>query len=88
MKISVTGLAFALAIVWSLSILLTGISAMYGYGGLFVEVMASMYKGYTPGVRGALVGAAWAFADGFIGGAALAFIYNKCSGCCRKEKIS
>ena len=86
MRLSVKGLAFAMAIVWSLSILLTAISAMFGFGGLFVEVMSSIYKGYTPSVQGALIGAGWAFADGFIGGAALAFVYNKCAGCCREKE--
>lgn len=85
MKLSVKGLALAMAILWSLSILITGLSAMFGFGGLFVEVMSSIYKGYTPSVKGALIGAAWAFGDGFIGGAALAFLYNKCAACCHKE---
>lgn len=85
MKLSVKGMAFAMGIVWSLSILVTAISAMYGWGGMFVEVMSSLYKGYTPSIKGALIGAAWAFGDGFIGGAALAFIYNKFAGCCHKE---
>lgn len=85
MKLDVKAMAFAVAIAWSLSILVTGIAAMYGWGGMFVEVMSSIYKGYVPSIKGALVGAGWAFGDGLIGGALLAFLYNKFSGCCQKE---
>lgn len=85
MKLDVKAMAFAMGIMWALSILITGVAAMYGWGGMFVEVMSSIYKGYTASVKGALIGAGWAFADGFIGGAVLAFLYNKCAGCCRKE---
>ncbi len=85
MKLSVKGMAIAMGIMWALSVLITGLAAMHGVGGMFVEVMASIYKGYDASVKGALIGAGWAFADGFIGGAVLAFLYNKCAGCCHKE---
>ncbi len=85
MKLSVKGMAFAMAIMWSLSILVTGFTAMHGWGGMFVEVMGSLYKGYDATPKGACIGAAWAFGDGLVGGAVLAFLYNMFAGCCHKE---
>ncbi len=85
MKLDVKAMAFAMGIVWALAILITGVAAMYGWGGMFVEVMSSLYKGYTASVKGALIGGGWAFVDGFICGAVLEFLYNKCAGCCQKE---
>ncbi len=85
MKLSIKGMALAMGMVWALSMLVTGLAAMHGMGGMFVEVMSSMYKGYDASIKGALIGTGWGFVDGLIGGALLAFFYNKCSGCCSKE---
>jgi hypothetical protein len=48
-------------------------TAMFGWGIGVVQVLSTLYIGYEP----SFVGAVWAFVDGFIGGAVLAWIYNK-----------
>lgn len=41
-----------------------------------LEFLAGMLFGYSVTVGGAFVGALWAYAYGFLGGALLAFVYN------------
>lgn len=36
-----------------------------------------LYRGYTVSPRGSLIGGAWAFFDALIGGACLAWLYNR-----------
>ena len=69
------GLSFG--IVWAAGILLVGFTAMFGWGNALVDVLASVYIGYGASVAGALIGAVWAFADGFIAGALIGWIYNR-----------
>lgn len=42
-----------------------------------VEVMRSVYLGYSASFGGAIVGAIWGFVDGFIAGVLTAWVYNK-----------
>ncbi len=81
--LSVKRMALAMGILWAFCTLLTGVTAMYGWGGKFVEMMASIYLGYEATPMGAVIGMVWAFFDGLIGGGLLAFLYNKLS-CCEK----
>ena len=46
--------------------------------------LGALYRGYTFTPFGSLVGFAWAIADGYIGGAIFAWLYNKLLG--RKDK--
>ncbi|SVD32273.1 uncharacterized protein METZ01_LOCUS385127, partial [marine metagenome] len=39
--------------------------------------LGALYRGYTFTPFGSLVGFAWAIADGYIGGAIFAWLYNK-----------
>lgn len=41
-----------------------------------IRSLAGVLFGYTPSVAGAFVGAMWAYAYGFVGAGALAFVYN------------
>ncbi len=75
-KLNVKALAVALGVLWSVCMLFAGWGSMFGWGGKLVEVMASVYIGYTPTFWGALIGAMWGFIDGAIGGAIIAFVYN------------
>ncbi len=75
-KISVKGLALGLGITWASGVFLAGILAPFGFAKGFVNVVSSVYLGYKPGLVGALIGGGWAFIDGAIGGAMIAFIYN------------
>ena len=42
-----------------------------------VTTMSSLYIGYAPTFLGSIIGAIWAFVDGFIAGVVIAWIYNK-----------
>jgi len=75
------GLAFG--IVWALGLLIMGwLAALSGWGIGLVNVIGSVYLGYSPTFGGAIIGAIWGFVDLFIGGVILAAIYNVCA--CRK----
>ena len=77
-KLDVRAMGIAWGVVWSFGVILTGLLAAYtGLGKAFVDIMGSCYIGYTPTLTGSLIGGTWAFVDGGITGALIAFIYNK-----------
>ncbi|PIZ70738.1 hypothetical protein COY07_06190 [Candidatus Peregrinibacteria bacterium CG_4_10_14_0_2_um_filter_43_11] len=72
------GLAFGL--LWALGVAFLSITAMYfGYGTEWVDLMGTVYLGAAGTWQGVLLGTVWAFADGFIGGYLLAWLYNRFS---------
>lgn len=77
MKISVKATAFAFGLTWALGVLLLGLMSIFGWGQKAVEVLGSIYLGYQPTVFGSLIGAIWAFVDGFLGGLVFAWLYHK-----------
>ena len=79
MKLSVKGLALSFGIVEGLGFLIMGLIAMGGYGAGLVELVATVAKGYDTSVGGAIIGAIWGFVDGLIGGAIVAWLYNRLS---------
>jgi len=84
MKLSVKGLALASAIGWGGSILIVGILNLIwsGYGVAYLDLVRSIYPGYAAisGFVGVLVGTVYGFVDGWIGGAIIAWLYNRLSG--------
>ena len=80
MKMNVKAFALALGVLWSVSVLLMGLLAMVCSWALpFVDAVSVIYRGYTATVVGSVIGAVWAFFDGFIGGFFFAWLYNKFS---------
>lgn len=78
MKLNVKALALAVGIVWGLAIfLLTYWLLIFGYEGKTLAKLSNVYFGYSVTWYGAFVGLAWGFVDGLIGGALLAWLYNK-----------
>ena len=69
-------LGIAIAVLWAFSVLCLGIFAMFGWGTALVETLASFYIGYGASIVGAIIGAIWAFLDGFVAGVVIAWIYN------------
>ncbi len=77
MKLNVKAFALSCGILWSACILVWGWVAMTGYGVAGVELVGSVYLGYSASFLGAIIGAVWAFIDGAVGGAIFAWLYNR-----------
>lgn len=58
-------------------VLWAAINIKWSWGEPFLDLIASAYSGFALTGDGIFVGALWAFADGFIGCAAFAWLYNK-----------
>lgn len=69
-------LGIALGVLAAIYIGGLAIAAMFDWGTELIAPIASIYIGYEATVPGALIGAAWALADGFIAGVIIAWIYN------------
>jgi hypothetical protein len=69
-------LGIAIGVLWAVYVLFVGIVAMFGWGVGLVEALSSLYIGYAASIIGAIIGAIWAFVDGFIAGVVIAWIYN------------
>ncbi|MBN1502681.1 bacteriophage holin [Candidatus Woesearchaeota archaeon] len=76
MKLNIKAFALACGATFGAYMFLLGIAAGFGWGNKVVEVLASMYVGFVPGVAGGLIGGIWGFIDGAIGGAIFAWLYN------------
>ncbi len=77
-RLDVIGLGLALGVALGGGMFLLGLAAMlFDWGTPLVEIMSSAYIGYGPGFVGSVAGAAWGFVDGFIGGALIAWLYNR-----------
>lgn len=75
-KLSVKAMAIAGGILWGFYMLFLGWAAFFGWGNALVEMMSSLYIGFTATLLGGVIGAAWGFADGAIAGAIIALVYN------------
>ena len=90
-------LAVSLGLVWGLSAAgLAWIAACCGYGSTIVNVMATVYIGYSTSFLGGLIGLVWGFFDMFIGAVLVIYVYrflscylSKCSAgkekCCTPD---
>jgi hypothetical protein len=78
-RINVKALGLAFGFTWAGGIFVLGFAASFDYGIDLVNFIAKLYIGYEPTLTGSLIGALWAFTDAFLGGAAVAWLYNKFS---------
>lgn len=79
-KLSVKGLALSIGILWAIGIFLMGIAAtVSGWGNGLVNLISSLYVGYSASLAGSIIGAIWALIDGLICGALIAWLYNRFS---------
>ncbi len=77
MKLTVPAFALAFALWWGGSVFfLTWWVILAGGGTSGPSPVGQIYLGYSVTPSGSLVGLAWGFADGLIGGALLAWLYN------------
>ena len=72
-------LGVGIGVILAVYVFLLGIIAMWGWGETeeLVGIISKLYMGYTPTFLGSIIGAIWAFVDGFIAGVVIAWIYNK-----------
>jgi len=78
MRLDVKAFALACGILWGAAIFLATIwLKVFGFQGEAIRLLDHFYFGYTFSYLGAIIGAIWGFVDGCIGGALLAWLYNK-----------
>jgi hypothetical protein len=77
-RLGTLSLGVALGITAALIVFLMGLTtALFGWGILVVQVLATLFIGYEPTFVGAICGAVWAFVDFFVAGVIFASIYNR-----------
>ncbi|WP_254525083.1 bacteriophage holin [Natrinema caseinilyticum] len=71
--------AFGLAcgLFWAGAVALLGLTARFGWGERWEQLLADMYRGFSETLSGLLIGAAWAFVDAFTSGYVFAWSYNR-----------
>lgn len=80
MKLNVKAFALACGLLWGVCLFCITWWIIFfdgqNTGPLF---LGRIYRGYTITPLGSVIGLVWAFVDGVIGGAILAWLYNKLS---------
>jgi hypothetical protein len=77
MRIRVAPFGLAFGIVYAVVFFLYGLlAALFGWGTEFAAMIGSFYIGFGPTLGGALIGAVWGFAVGFVFFAVAAWLYN------------
>lgn len=81
MKLNVKAFAFTCGLVWGIGLfaLTWWIIAFDGATGE-ITFIGRLYRGYSISPVGSIAGLAWGFADGLIGGAIFAWLYNSLAG--------
>lgn len=78
MKLNVKAFGLAFGVLWGCGIFfLTWYLIMLEGTSPDVTLLGRVYLGHTLTPVGSLIGLAWGLCDGFIGGALLAWLYNK-----------
>ena len=87
MKLNVRAFALTCGLVWGtgLCLLTWWIIAFDGATGE-PTLIGRCYRGYEISPLGSLIGLAWGFVDGLIGGAIFAWLYNCLAGLGQKSK--
>ena len=81
MKLSVKAFALSCGIIWGVGLLALALwVTLLGVQGEHKTLLERVYLGYRFTALGSLVGLAWGLADGLIGGAVFAWLYNKLVG--------
>ena len=77
-KCDVLALGLGIGIILAVYAFLLGLIAWWwDWGTTLVLGISSLYIGYAPTFLGSIIGAIWAFVDGFIAGVVIAWVYNK-----------
>lgn len=85
MKFNIPALALAIGVLWGGAILITGVANLIwpGYGQAFLQLIASVYPGYSgaSSFGQVIIATLYGLVDGAIGGAVFAWLYNWLAGC-------
>lgn len=76
-RVDGTALGNAMGLLWAGAVVVLGLTARRGWGDEWRDLLADVYLGYDSTNQGLVVGAVWAFADGFAGAYLLAWFYNR-----------
>ena len=77
-KCDVLALGLGIGVLAAAYAFLLGLAALlFDWGTGMVVTMSSLYIGYEATFLGSIIGAIWAFVDGFIAGVVIAWVYNK-----------
>jgi len=77
MKINVKAFAVTTSLVCGIGLFLLTLWVIIFEGATGAKtVLGLVYRGYNISLVGSLIGLAWGLADGFIGGAIFAWLYN------------
>jgi undecaprenyl pyrophosphate phosphatase UppP len=77
MRLNLKALSLSLGIVWAGAVFLTTLlSVPTGYGRGFLELLTSLYPGYSVSWAGSVIGLVYAFVDGFICALIFGLLYN------------
>jgi hypothetical protein len=81
MKLNITAFGLACALIWGFGLFFITwwIIIFDGQTGETTTI-GRVYRGYSISLVGSLIGFAWAFVDGLIGGVIFAWLYNQFAG--------
>lgn len=88
MKLRKFAFGFALGLTWSAGVVIMAIINAFcpDWGNDMIKLLGNVYLGYDESIKGMVLGALWAFGDGFIGGFFIALFYNLCLCCCKSKQ--
>ncbi len=81
MKLDVKAFAITCSLIWGFGLFfLTWWVIMFDGATGEATLIGRLYRGYSISPQGSVIGLLWALADGFVGGAVFAWLYNWLAG--------
>ena len=77
MKLRVRAFGLATGVVAGLFVFFVTLVSIWFGRGETIDALVVPFPGFSRSIGGAIVGLLWGFVDGFIGGALLAWLYNR-----------
>jgi hypothetical protein len=77
MKLRVRAFGLATGVVAGLFVFVISLVSLWFGGGETLDALVVPFPGFARSLGGAIVGLLWGFVYGFIGGALLAWLYNR-----------